>query len=179
MQPAQFTNINIRRLDGDTHLQIILTNGYRFNYRNGYVSDFYAPDCYFTYEWEDSGLMKNEDFYGPLTVPRSELIRLAREAVRKLGYSEKILHMEDKPVWIGGPDEKATYGFSRYLYGWDVKNVGTGIPKVGVSVEVDAKTKTVKSIFLHNTNLWREPQKTNVTLESESAGNVAKVSLKR
>jgi hypothetical protein len=84
---------------------------------------------------------------------------LAREAVHKLGYSEKILHMESEPLLIGGPDEKATYGCTRYLYAWDVKNVGTGIPKVSVCVEVDAKIKTVKSIFLDNTNLWREPPK--------------------
>jgi hypothetical protein len=159
LQPMQFTNVNIGLLDGDTHLQIILSNGYRFNYRKGYVSDFYAPDCYFTYEWEDNGSMKNEDFNGPLDVPQNELIRLAREAVHKLGYSEKILHMESEPLLIGGPDEKATYGCTRYLYAWDVKNVGTGIPKVSVCVEVDAKIKTVKSIFLDNTNLWREPPK--------------------
>jgi hypothetical protein len=65
--------------------------------------------------------------------------------------------MEGKPKLLGGPDDKATNGVTRYLYGWDVKNVGTGIPQVTVSVEVDARTKSVKSLFLYSTNLWREP----------------------
>ncbi len=155
LQPAQFRDVQIGLLSGDTILQIILTNGYRFNYGNGYVAGFYAPDCFFTYDWEHDGSMKYEDFLGPLTVPQSELIAAARETVHKLGYSENLLHMEGKPKLLGGPDERLTNGITRYLYGWDVKNVGTGIPQVTVSAEVDARTKTVKSLFLYSTTSVR------------------------
>jgi len=34
-----------------------------------------------------------------------------------------------------------------------------------ISVEADAKTKSVKSLFLENTNLWHEPPKIEVPLE--------------
>lgn len=165
LQPNQFRDVQIGLSGGNTILQIILTNGYRFNYDNGYVAGFYAPDCFFTYDWEHSDSLKYEDFLGPLTTPQDELIALAREAVRKLGYPEKMLHMEGEPTLLGGPGNKATHGITRYLYGWGVKDVGMGIPQVTVSVEVDAKTKTVKSLFLSSTNLWRNPPKIDVPPE--------------
>jgi hypothetical protein len=38
-----------------------------------------------------------------------------------------------------------------------------------VSAEVDAKTKTIKLLYLDNTNLWREPPKIDAPIEPESA----------
>ena len=154
----QITNVEIGLLDGDTLVQIILNNGHRFNYHKGYVSGYYADDSYYASGTFGRPALNKAELYWPHPVSRDEMIRLAREAVVKLGYSAKTLDIEGKPDHVSIPQDTKTNHFTRYEVGWHLKPV-SGFK---IFVEIDAKTKTVKTMQLDDTNLWRQPPKINV-----------------
>lgn len=153
------SNIDCSLENGQPNLQIILNNGYRFNYRHGYVVDFYAGDNYFTGDLYGQPVVDKSDLYQSQPVSKNELIEIARQGVRRLGYSEQELHMAGPPDMVTVPDDTKTSYFTRYEIAWDFLTLPSGIEGYRVQIEVDAKTKSVKSVFLDNTNLWREPPK--------------------
>jgi hypothetical protein len=166
----QCTNIDGGFLQNDPEVQIILTNSDRFLFQHGYVSLFYAYDNYFSGNLlYGHTMVKKADLYQSQPVSTNEMIRLAREAIHNLGYSENELHMEGPPDFITIPENTKTNFFTRYEIGWDFIQLPSGIEGYRVTIEVDAKTKSIKSILLYGTtNLWREPPKIGVPSESES-----------
>ncbi len=149
------SNIDCSLEDGQPNLQIILTNGYRFNFRHGYVVDFYAGDNYFTGDLYGHPTVQTSDLYQSQPVSKAELIEIARQAVRRLGYSESELHMKGPPDMVTIPEDRAGSYFTRYEIAWDFRRFSSGLEGHRVEIEVDAETKSIKSIFLDNTNLWR------------------------
>ncbi len=157
ISPQACSNIDCSLENGQPNLQIILTNGYRFNYRHGYVVDFYAGDNYFAGDLYGQPIVDTSSLYQSQPVSKAELIEIARKAVRRLGYSERDLHMEGPPDMVTVPDDTKTTYSTRYEVAWDFLSLPSGIEGYRVNIEVDAKAKSVKSIFLDNTNLWRQP----------------------
>jgi hypothetical protein len=109
------------------------------------------------------------DLYQSQPVSTNELTQLVRQAIHKLGYSEKELRMEGPPDFFTIPGNTKTSFFTRYEIGWDFMRLPSGIEGYRVTVEVDAKTKTIKSVLLNNTNLWRDPPKIDVLPEASAA----------
>lgn len=167
--PQQCTNIDGGFINGDPEVQIILTNSDRFIFEHGFVKGFYARDNYFFGNLLNGHPMVTEaDLYQTQPVSRDEVIQLAREAIRRLGYSEKELHMTGPPAMVSIPEKSAnTNFFTRYEVGWDAKPITPGLNEFRVDIEVDAKTKSVKALYLDNTNLWREPPKIGAPPEAE------------
>jgi len=151
------TNMDCSLEDGQPNLQIILANGDRFNFRHGYVMDFYAGDNYFTGNLYGQPVVNESDLYQPKPVSKADLIETARQAVHRLGYSEKELNMEGPPDMVTIPEERAGSYFTRYEIAWDFMHFPSGMEGYRVTIEVDAKDKSIKSISLDNTNLWRQP----------------------
>jgi hypothetical protein len=160
----QCTNVECWLDKGEPSVQIILTNGARFNFNHGYVFAFYAGDNFY---WGDSWgqpVVKPEDLYWPQPVSTNEMIQLARDAIRKLGYDKKLPEVENQPSTVFAMQDSGTNHFTRYQVGWDPVDI-PGMSGWKVSVEVDAKTKSIKSIYLDSTNLWRGPPKIDVPEE--------------
>jgi hypothetical protein len=126
--------------------------------------DFYAGDNYFTGDLYGQPVVDRSDLYQSRPVSKNELIETARQAVRRLGYSEQALHMHGPPDMITVPDDTKTSYFTRYEIAWDFLSLPSGIEGYRVQIEVDAKTKSVKSVFLDSTYLWREPPKIDVPI---------------
>lgn len=167
----QCTNIQCGTHNGQPEVQILLTNGDRFAFEHGYVLLYYAHDNY----W-DGGLQRylseeelDHVVYQAEPADTNELIRLARQAVRNLGYSEKTLNMERPPDYISILKPTKPHHFlARYEIAWNNKNI-PGAFGYRVDIEVDAKTKNIKIIHLDDTNLWRAPPKIDAPPAAESA----------
>lgn len=135
-----------RELDGQPMAQVYLTNGDRFNYQHGHVAAFYAHDAY--RKFPDSGRL--QDFLGKINMTTNQAIKLCEDTLRTLGYKPKL-----PKAWFGGRAFIGDKEFSRYVFYW--RKPGT--MSEFASVEVDVETRMIKSLFLDDPSLWREPPK--------------------
>jgi hypothetical protein len=163
--PITTNDVNMSRyvcslVDNDPMAVIDLRSGARFVYRHGQVIAFYAPDVMHIPGENDNKPV--QQFFGPVNITSNQAIVLVRETIRRLGYSEKMLRV-DEPPFVNPP---ATHGggtIARYILNW--KESRTGIFRV--VAEVDASTKTLKSLYINdhaNTNIWRETPTLNAPL---------------
>jgi hypothetical protein len=163
----QCTNVECWLDKGQPSVQIILTNGDRFNFNHGYVFAFYAGDNFYFGDSWGQPVVNPADLYWSHPISTNEMIRLAQKAIHKLGYDEKLPEVKNKPNTVFAMKDSGTNHFTRYQVGWDPVDV-PGISGWKISVEVDAKTETIKSIFLENTNLWCEPPKIDVPISTKN-----------
>lgn len=144
-------------LNGGPHVQVILANGYRLSYTWGYVSSFYAPDCFFTYDWKEHGKTAS-DFTGPLPSRLEPLEELARNALKATGQFKAARFLDEKPIFAGGPDLTNKVDITRFLFYWELPGRLTEKEKEEIPpelwptaiVEVDSKTMRVQSVFIHD-----------------------------
>jgi len=139
---------------GQPTAQVYLKNGDRFNYRHGSVVGFYAHDAFLKFP----KFGKTEDFLGKINMSTNEAIALARKALKKLGYADKRAE-----VGIGAPTRVGTNELARYFFYWSHPKDES----YSASFEIDMEGKTVKSVFLDDPSLWREPPKVNVPVTME------------
>ena len=158
-------------IDADPCAFLDLKTGERFVYRHGQVIAFYAADVmqlpgreappFPTYE------QFQKRFYGPINMTTNEAVALVRQTIRKLGYSEKDLHM-DEPPRIGGPNRWGTNFIARCILNWQEPDQGA----FRAVAEVDMARKALKSLYINdhaNTTIWRTPPKIGVPAESPAA----------
>ncbi len=155
------TTNQVARLDsqffpGETY--VWLTNGYEFVYAHGYIFQFRAPYAFFGSGKLDGRI---EDYWGDWRMSEREAIKLARDAVRKLGYSLEALHLDRKPK-IKKPIKIGDNSIPRYRLNWEFSiPESDGEEQGGIisatEVEVDADRKSVRSISIYDGNLIRPP----------------------
>jgi hypothetical protein len=157
-------------VEGDPIAFVDLRNGSRFVYGHGQVISFYAPDVMQLPGRESPPFPAYEKlqakFYGPINMTTNEAVSLVRETIRKLGYSEQVLHLDEPPTFIGGPTRWGTNTIARCLLDWKESLAG----QFRVVAEVDVTTKTLKSLYINdhaNTNIWRSPPKIDLPVEIE------------
>jgi hypothetical protein len=153
--------------DNDPTAFLDLKSGARFVYRHGQVIAFYAPDV--THMPGEDWMQPVEKFFGPINITGAQAAELVRQTVKRLGYSEKVLHLDEQPL-IGGPAHHGTNVIARYSLDWKESEEGA----FRVCAEVDATTKTVKSLYINDhaiTNIWRKPPRISVPVTEET--NVA------
>lgn len=138
------TNYICRIFKGQPIAQLYLTNGDRFNYEEGYFDAFYAHDA--MDKFPESG--RGEDFLGHLNMTTDEAISLCARVIKKLGYSEKL----PEPM-VGHPFGRGSLVCTRYSFMW--KHPDEDFPFA--SFEVDMESKTIKSIFLKDAALKKDP----------------------
>lgn len=147
-------------VDQDPIAAVYLRDGARFNYSHGQVTAFYAKDA-FRIPGDKQGRV--EDFYGQSNMTAKEAVSLVRQVVKQLGYSEKVLHL-DEPPRIVSPRKYGTNTFARYFLTWQEPDQGA----FRGSAEVDATTRKLKALYINdriNTNIWRAPPKIDVSTE--------------
>lgn len=147
-------------VEGHPFAQVYLKTGDCFTYRHGHVVGIYARDVF---QRPDAKENWPEDFLGKVNLDSNEATALVRRTIRQLGYSEKILHMDEKPD-IAMPMKLGTNYFARYFLNWRDSEQRVN----WVWAEVDATSKTVKGLYINDyvfTNLWRDPPKVDVPME--------------
>lgn len=156
--------------EGKPRAFLDLKSGARFVYSHGQVIAFYAPDVMQLPGREDPPFPLYEkiqaQFYGPIRMTKNEAAELVRRTAKKLGYSAKVLHIEDPPLYVGGPTQYGTNTIARYFLNWKESRDGA----FRVVAEVDASTKTLKSLYINPhviTNIWQTPPKVDVPLTSD------------
>ena len=163
---------NCGLVEGDPRAFVDFKDGSRFYYSHGQVTAFYAADVMSspnkihaaTYPEIDQERAK---YFGPINMTTNEAVALVRQTIRKLGYAEKPLHI-DEPPRIGGPGWWGTNRIARCSLVWQ-ESVN---PPTWVNAEVDMATKTLKSIYINDhaiTNIWREPPRIGITSSPVSA----------
>jgi hypothetical protein len=146
---VDLSQYHCRLLDGQPMAQLYLTNGDRFNYSHGRVTDFYAHDAY--HKFPDQGRL--EDFLGKVNVSTNEAISLCEHAIRNLGYKATLPRAVLGTVTHLGGQE-----LTRCVFYWfrseDDSNFAT--------FEVDMQNKAIKAVYLEDSSLWRDPPKVAV-----------------
>lgn len=152
-------------VEGDPMAEIYLKTGEKFNYSHGQVIALYMPDTRYFSERERPftfpGIDRyNAQFFGPVNMTTNEAVALVRQTIRKLGYSEKDVHVDRWPHFIDGPGWWGTNRIARCSIVWQE----TVDPPTWVNAEVDVAKKTLKSLYINDhaiTNIWRTPPKIN------------------
>ena len=117
---------------------------------------FRSPDCFFAPNYERKG-KTYDDFVAPIFMSEEEMIAMGKAAVRKLGYSEKILPLTNRVHAAGGPNRQTKPDLSRFYFQWDNSSEDNPYPLPVVGCEIDGSTKTLKSLFLNHKDLWHSP----------------------
>jgi len=153
-------------VEGDPRAFIDMQNGSRFLYSHGQIIAFYAPDVMKLPGRDNPHTFPGYEefqaqFYGPINMTTNEAVALVRQTIRKLGYSEKALHV-DQPPRTYGPGWWGTNRIARCSVEWREANDGPTY----VNAEVDVAKKSLKSLYINDhaiTDIWRQPPKINVS----------------
>ena len=146
-------------VEGDTRVFLDLKSGARFVYSHGQVIAFYAPDV-MNLPGED-GSKPIQQFYGPINMTSNQAIALVRQTISRLGYTEKAIHVDESPA-VSGPAKRGSQTIARYFLNWKESREGA----FRVVAEIDANTKTLKSLYINdhaNTNIWRKPPEVGIS----------------
>ena len=144
--------------------RVFLTNDYSFSFDHGAVVVFSLPSNYF-------GLQdprRVPEFYGQVKVRQEEAVRMARDALKRLGYTAAMLHFEGPPKVTPPPHSEGRH-VARYLVEWrdplpeSVKPTPHGLwPGKSAEVEVDATTGQVHMLAILSKDAWRPDPKISV-----------------
>lgn len=151
--PIRSTDIkeaNIGFTDGDLRGTILLTNGYRFTYRQGHITSFYSPNSD-TREEADP-----RKIYGKVRYTKDQVREFATKQIRKLGYPDSAVFLDRPPFVGGGPDERnPTY--ARFRVTWKAPwTTRVDAPDAQFTeAEVNGITLQLESLWLRSTNLFR------------------------
>jgi hypothetical protein len=129
-----------QKFDGQVYADVILTNKHRFFYRDGTVQCYDAPDSFFDYT---KTAVRVSDFVGRWRLKDSEAVRLAREALEKLGLPEEALFADETPS-ITKP--RNVSNVPRIQIDWTKGKDGVQWTKT--MIEIDAEHGIVKSIYV-------------------------------
>jgi hypothetical protein len=133
-----------------------LTNSYHFVYSLGYVQEFRAPYAFFGNKRDG----RIEEYWGNWRMNEKEAVQLARDAIRKLGYSLDMLHLAGRPK-IKKPIKIGSNDIPRYRLNWEFSAPESDDGTAGIisatQVEIDADKKCVRSITIYDLNLVRPP----------------------
>lgn len=144
----------------DLRAQVILGGGWRFNYSHGHISSFHAPDSELhvgMHEvWTNMPPVDTHKLFGKVRYTKREVVEFATTEVRKLGYSDKVIYLDQPAVIYGGPEERNP-NYTRFYVRWLAPgNKSIEEPNAQFTrVEVDGVTLELKSLWLRSTNLYQ------------------------
>jgi hypothetical protein len=139
---------------------LILTNGFQFWYERGNVHIFETPRNFYNAQDPD----KISEFYGPLKMNKKEAIQIARDTIKKLGYSEKTF-TDGWKLNVEGPPHIKTNTIPFYRVEWvDPKDNESASARF----DIDAENKRVVGLYYSNRNRWHPEPKIDVPVELES-----------
>lgn len=139
--------------------RVILTNDYSFTFDLGAVVLYRSPHSYYSLQDPE----RLPEFYGPVKVKKDDAVKIARDVLKKLGYTEHELHL-DLPPKVTPPKRNEGKMIARYLVEWiDPNQVSPGgIPLERTAVEVDASTGQIEMLGIQTKQARRPDPKIDV-----------------
>ena len=143
---------------GEVGGYVQLTNGYEFWYEKGHVRAFSSPHNYF--RLQDPDMVPK--FYGPLRMNKKEAISLARESLKKLGYTNQVFDAVEPEVNLATSKESftANQGVPQYRIIWPDPNWRN---RDIAELDVNAEVKHVDAFELYSKIFWRSNLDVGVT----------------
>ena len=126
--------------------RVVLTNGYSFTFDRGRVVLFTSPNSYFDLQ----DVKRIPEFYGKVKLTQTEAVQIARDAIRKLGYTQAAFQADRRPQ-VTPPPRSGKNVVSRYRIEWvDPEQITTehGIRWVTLDAEIDAATGKIHMLGL-------------------------------
>ncbi|MGH7953120.1 MAG: hypothetical protein ACREFE_14560 [Limisphaerales bacterium] len=143
----------------DPAISVVLKNGWAFTYQFGYVHLIVDAHGYWALQNPD----KIPEYYGKVRMSRSEVVQMARDALKDLGIRLNDVFADQEPK-VTLPEKIGTNTLPYYRVVWlDPR----GPPSVDMYINADAKR--IEMMYLLNKNLKR-PLKIVVT-PSEKKGH--------
>jgi hypothetical protein len=153
IRPVDIKESTLDVRDNDLCGAITLKNGYRFYYSHGHVSSFYSQnsDAY-EHDFDLSTV------YGKVRYTKEQMLDYATKQIRKLGYPDSAVFLDQPPSIGGGPDENAP-GYTRFRIWWQKPGTTRDIlrnPNAQfVEAEINGMTLGMESLWLRSTNLYK------------------------
>jgi hypothetical protein len=160
-------------VEGGVEAFIDTKTGDQFVYSHGRVIAFYSdgamerPDRKWPQTFKEQQKFRNR-FYGPLNMTTNDAVRLVRETLHNLGYSEATLQIQARPL-INEPGWWGTNRIARCFLVWYAPDNGDYVRTTRVSAEVDMTAKTIKTLYINdhaNTNIWHQPPAIGIPLKT-------------
>jgi hypothetical protein len=124
-----------------------------FDFGHGHMRGFVGPHSYFALQNPDD----IQKFYGTVRINKDEAVHLARDAIKRLGYSLESVFAELEPR-VSLPERIGTNIVPHYKIEWlDPRN---GF--ASVEIEINGDRRRIESMRLRNRNLDRAPPKVDV-----------------
>jgi hypothetical protein len=141
---------------------ITLTNGYQFTFLDGRISVYRSPESY--YSLQDPEQIPH--FFGTVKLNEKEAVKIARDAIKKLGYENSVFNADDKPL-ITPPEKVGANYIPRYRIRWlDPKwqgsKDGSVIPAL-LDIEVNASNRKIEMMLISSRDTRRPSPKVEVT----------------
>ena len=146
------------------HVEVRLTNGWRFDFNHTRVNGFYAPDNLFSSHSEQHAI-RIRDLTGKWNMTEGQAKELVRKAVARLGYPTNVIHFEVEPQM----HKPGVPGIPRYMFYWNYVVGPNDFLQSSISAEVDAEKGELKSLYVYDQSFYNEGPKIDVPI-SLSAG---------
>jgi len=131
------------------HVEVYLTNGWRFDFNHTQVNGFYAPDDLFSV-YSERRPIRLKDFRGKWNMTEVEAKELVRKTVAKLGYQTNLVHFEVEPQV-----HKSTMpDIPRVKFYWNYIVGPNDLLQSSVSAEVDADKRELKSLYFYDQSFY-------------------------
>ena len=149
---------------------LVLSNHCWFSYNNGCVQGFRTPDNVF-YD-QDPAANWPKYAYGKDNMTTNDAIELARESLRKLGFTPEVLGCDASPQSVTGPyDTKDGHHVPDCQIRWErypePKTAEEQASNDVVTVEINMGKKTVIGLSMISQKLRKTPPKLGVEPELE------------
>jgi hypothetical protein len=141
------------------HVEVYLTNGWRFDFNHTQVNGFYAPDDLFSAYSERRPIL-TKDFKGKWNMTEAEAKELVRKAMAKLEYPTNLVHFEVE-AQVRRP---AVPGIARFMFYWNYIVGPNDILQSSISAEVDADKRELKSLYFYDQSFYNRGPKIDVPL---------------
>ncbi len=138
---------------------VTLTNHFEFTFLDGRICVYRSPDSYFSLQEADVPTQ----FYGTVKLREKEAVNTARQAIQKLGYTEKQTHTETEPRVIK-PRQFGKNSVPRYRVTWldpswqGARTASRPLPAI-MDVEVNGENGRIEmfSMTSHDTRAPNPP----------------------
>lgn len=136
-----------------------MTNGCAFIFDHGRVESFESADT-FAY-LQDPRLVPH--YYGPIKITQAQALRIAHDAIKKIGYTDSIL-AADGPPEITPPKKDRGHFIARYRIRWTDPTRGGDPrhPPTSIEFEINATTGRIQMVNISNPNTFQPDPKLNV-----------------
>ena len=146
---------------GQTGGAIVLTNGYQFTFLDGRISVYRSPESYFSLQDPE----RIPHFFGAVKLNEKEALKIARGAIKKLGYENSVFNADSKPL-VTSPEKVGTNYIPRYRFRWlDSKWPGakdSSIIPALLDIEVNASNHKIEMMLITSRETRRPSPKVGV-----------------